>query len=120
MIRALFLAATLVAALPALAQVQASRALGANLRVLDKITGEVSDLDLMAGTAQEVGLLSIRLGECRFPSGNPNGDAYAQLTITYNNLAEPAFAGWMIASAPALNAMDHPRYDVWVLRCITS
>ncbi|MDA9980314.1 DUF2155 domain-containing protein, partial [Yoonia sp.] len=30
------------------------------------------------------------------------------------------FAGWMLASAPALNAMDHPRYDVWALRCITS
>ena len=52
MIRALLLAAALVAALPALAQVQASRALGANLRVLDKITGEVSDLDLMAGADQ--------------------------------------------------------------------
>ncbi len=30
------------------------------------------------------------------------------------------FSGWMLASAPALNAMDHPRYDVWALRCITS
>jgi hypothetical protein len=27
------------------------------------------------------------------------------------------FEGWLIASAPALNAMDHPRYDVWALRC---
>ena len=27
------------------------------------------------------------------------------------------FDGWMIASSPALSALDHPRYDVWVLRC---
>jgi hypothetical protein len=23
----------------------------------------------------------------------------------------------MVASSPALSALDHPRYDVWVLRC---
>lgn len=23
----------------------------------------------------------------------------------------------MTASSPALSALDHPRYDVWVLRC---
>ncbi|MEO0381372.1 MAG: DUF2155 domain-containing protein, partial [Pseudomonadota bacterium] len=27
---------------------------------------------------------------------------------------------WMIASAPALSAMEHARYDVWVMRCTTS
>ncbi|MEZ5716636.1 MAG: DUF2155 domain-containing protein [Paracoccaceae bacterium] len=32
---------------------------------------------------------------------------------------DPIFTGWMVASSPALNAMDHRRYDVWVLRCIT-
>jgi len=31
----------------------------------------------------------------------------------------PDFDGWMIASAPALNALDHARYDVWVMRCKT-
>ncbi|MGB0800115.1 MAG: DUF2155 domain-containing protein, partial [Planktomarina sp.] len=28
--------------------------------------------------------------------------------------------GWMVASSPALNALEHPRYDIWVLRCKTS
>jgi hypothetical protein len=23
----------------------------------------------------------------------------------------------MVASSPALSALEHPRYDVWVLRC---
>ena len=30
---------------------------------------------------------------------------------------ETLFEGWMIASSPALMALDHPRYDVWALRC---
>tara|TARA_R110000787_G_scaffold186397_1_gene297933 strand:- start:23707 stop:23958 length:252 start_codon:yes stop_codon:yes gene_type:complete len=25
------------------------------------------------------------------------------------------FTGWMFASSPALNALEHPVYDVWVL-----
>ena len=28
------------------------------------------------------------------------------------------FQGWMLASSPALNPLDHPLYDVWVLECI--
>ena len=99
---------------------EAATAPGGVVRVLDKITGDVRDLELQSGEARTAGLLSVELGECRYPIENPAGDAYALLTITYRNRPEPAFRGWMIASAPALNAMDHPRYDVWVLRCITS
>ena len=35
------------------------------------------------------------------------------------NREQTIFSGWMLASSPALNALEHPRYDVWVLRCIT-
>ena len=27
------------------------------------------------------------------------------------------FAGWMFASSPALSALEHPVYDVWVIDC---
>jgi len=30
------------------------------------------------------------------------------------------FAGWMFASSPALNALEHPVYDVWVIDCKTA
>lgn len=29
------------------------------------------------------------------------------------------FTGWMFASSPALNALEHPVYDVWVIDCKT-
>lgn len=29
------------------------------------------------------------------------------------------FSGWMFASTPALNALQHPVYDVWVIDCKT-
>jgi hypothetical protein len=65
----------------------------------------------------QFGRLSITLAECRYPSNNPAGNAYAWLDIRQEG--ERLFDGWMIASSPALNALDHPRYDVWVIGCDT-
>lgn len=99
---------------------QATSGTGGEIRVLDKVTGIVTDLSLSRGASERVGLLQVLLNDCRYPTSNPSGDAFAQITVTYRNDPEPIFSGWMIASAPALNAMDHPRYDVWALRCMTS
>jgi len=32
---------------------------------------------------------------------------------------EMIFSGWMFASTPALNGLEHPVYDVWVIDCKT-
>ena len=103
--------------MPHLAQAEILAGTGANLRVLDKMTGVVSDYDLAAGSSQSQGRLTVQLDECRYPSDLPTGEAYAHVTILDSDRAEPAFRGWMIASSPALSALDHPRYDVWVLHC---
>ena len=108
----------LLLAVPAAAQ-QATTGAGGTLRVLDKITGRTQDIEFQNGQTRAVGLLSITMRECRYPTGNRSGDAFTLLTILYNNEADPVFRGWMIASAPALNALDHARYDVWALRCST-
>lgn len=91
---------------------------GAVLRGLDRVSGVVTDIELSAGQSAEYGALEITLGECRYPTDNPSSDAYAYLTIRDRRQDQPLFASWMVASSPALNALDHPRYDVWVMRCI--
>ena len=93
---------------------------GAILRTLDKVSGTLSDLEMIPGQTERVGRIEITLSECRYPKDNPSGDAWAFLVIGADGVEQPVFEGWMIASSPALNALDHPRYDVWVLRCITS
>ncbi|MBW7921357.1 MAG: DUF2155 domain-containing protein [Rubellimicrobium sp.] len=113
---ALILAALLGAA-PALAEPTITTSQG-TVRVLDKITGTVRDLTLTTGTSEVIGHLTITMGECRFPRDNPTGDAYVQLVIQDTRDSEPAFAGWMVASEPALEPFDHPRYDVWALSCV--
>lgn len=99
-------------------KVRAIKGVGANIRALDKTTGEVRDILLANGQSERFGYLQIGLSECRHPDDNAAGEAYAYLTISEEtNAAAPIFQGWMIASSPALNAMDHARFDVWVLRC---
>lgn len=99
---------------------KAATAPGAILRGLDKVSGAVVDMQMNNGDLQRLGRLDVVLGECRYPAGNPSGDAFAYLVIREEGRTEPAFEGWMIASSPALNALDHPRYDIWVLSCTTS
>lgn len=93
---------------------------GVMLRGLDKIDGFHSDIEIRAGQSVAFGQLNIELQSCRYPAGNPSGDAFAYLIIRENDAAAPIYSGWMIASSPALNALDHARYDVWVMRCTTS
>lgn len=93
---------------------------GAVLRMLDKTSGTTRDIEMRTGEINRAGPLQIALLECRHPADNPAGNAYASLSIIETGKPDDLFSGWMIASAPALSAMEHPRYDVWVLRCMTS
>jgi hypothetical protein len=89
---------------------------GAILRGLDKTLGRSIDIDIARGQTVLFGRIAVRLLECRYPSDNPASDAFAHLQIL--DLEGAAlFDGWMVASSPALVALEHPRYDVWVLRC---
>jgi len=90
---------------------------GTVLRALDTITGKLVDIEISNGESKAFERLDIRVTDCRYPVENPSSDAFAFLTIRDRLSNEVKFEGWMTAASPALSAMDHPRYDVWVLRC---
>lgn len=90
---------------------------GAKLRLLDKLTGKVTDLELSNGQSQTVGRLTVQMDGCRYFPESPAAEAFAHLTILDAQVPDPVFNGWMTASSPALSALDNARYDVWVLRC---
>lgn len=92
---------------------------GAILRTLDKTMGQSSNIEIANGETVVLGRIAVRLLECRYPQDAPESEAFAHLEIMdLDGLS--LFSGWMIASSPALSALEHPRYDVWVLRCSTS
>ncbi len=99
------------------AQEQTNTADGALLRGLDKVSGEVVDFGIKSGDIYSLWKLEVKLSECRYPISNPVGDAFAHLTISQDKFENDLFRGWMVASSPALNPLEHARYDLWVLRC---
>ncbi|MGI9369912.1 MAG: DUF2155 domain-containing protein [Ruegeria sp.] len=113
------IAAMVLAGGSAYAQQKVQSGPGATLRGLDKVSGQTVDVELQSGQTATVFGLDVALGDCRFPVDNPTGDAFAYLTVWEQGKSEELFDGWMIATSPALNALDHARYDVWVIRCMT-
>ncbi len=92
---------------------------GAILRGLDKMSSQITDLSIKNGDTVTFGTLSVSVSDCRYPANDPAANAYAHVMIS-DATGATDFDGWMIASSPALSALDHPRYDVWVLRCMSN
>ena len=95
---------------------------GARMRQLDKMTGRTQTFEVVAGAEEMVDRLRVRLDACRSPEDNAQHGtlAFVQIWDTKRADEAPVFSGWMFAESPALSAMDHPRYDVWVISCTTS
>ncbi len=119
-LRILVLGMLVVSPLNAQSNVETKSGDTVHLRALDIITGIAQDLEIKVGETLAYERLTIEVDECRFPVANAAGDAFAYLVINDVREDSPRFEGWMIASSPALSAMDHPRYDVWLLSCSTS
>ena len=94
---------------------------GARLRQLDKMTGQIQTYDISVGESVQVARLRVRLDACRAPGANTTHGTMAFIKVwdTKHDTPEPEFSGWMFAESPALSALDHPRYDLWVINCTT-
>jgi hypothetical protein len=52
------------------------------------------------------------------PSETPETAAFVQIEDRRpDQAARKIFSGWMYASSPGLNGVEHPLYDVWVISC---
>jgi len=92
----------------------------AKLQGLDKITARTSTFTIAVGETKALGSLRITLRACKEnpPIEPPETAAFLEVIESKpGEQAEPVFSGWMFASSPALSAMEHPIYDVWVLSC---
>jgi hypothetical protein len=90
------------------------------LQGLDKITARISTIKVVVGETVNFGSLQITLRACdkRPPEETPESAAFLQV-VEQKPGEQPVtrFSGWMFASSPALSAMEHPVYDLWVLDC---
>lgn len=118
---ALLLAPFALLAGPAAAQTVPELSLDvAILGGLDKVTARTFTLEAKVGHPVRLGSLEIIPRACkkRRPEENPESAAFLDIyDLKPNQPAQSVFRGWMFASSPALSAMEHPVYDVWVLDC---
>jgi hypothetical protein len=90
------------------------------MRGLDKITGRPTSITAAIGKPVHFATLTITARYCYStpPSETPETAAFVQ--IEDHRPDQPSrrvFSGWMYASSPGLNAVEHPLYDVWVISC---
>ena len=106
------------------------------LRALDKVTATTQDYTVAVGDTLKYGSLEIDVKHCekKRPEYVPETYAFLQVfegrgkditqtvTIANDGTEVPTdgkiFSGWMFASSPALSALEHGVYDIWVLDCI--
>ena len=90
------------------------------LRGLDKITGKPTDISAPIGKPVHFATLTITARYCYSTPASETPETSAFLQIEDHRPDQPTkrvFSGWMYASSPGLNGMEHPLYDVWVINC---
>jgi hypothetical protein len=95
----------------------------AQLQALDKSTARVMTIPAPVGQPVRFGSLEIVVRTCRKrpPEEEPESGAFLDVwELRPGQAATEIFRGWMFASSPALSAMEHPVYDIWVLDCVNS
>lgn len=94
---------------------------GAILQGLDKVTGRVSTLEADIGKPINFGSLEIVVRRCQRSRPDQKLERAAFLEIAHTDPGTTnkrrIFSGWMFWSNPALSALEHPVYDVWVKDC---
>ena len=92
------------------------------LQGLDKVVARVRSLEAPINKPVTFGTLTVVARACAKnpPESPPETAAFIEVTETKPGEAPKLiFAGWMLASSPALSALEHPVYDVWVVSCKT-
>jgi hypothetical protein len=93
------------------------------LRALDKITGRASVVLAPLNVPVTFKTLTIVARSCYSTPASETPETSAFLQIDDHRADQPdrrVFAGWMYASSPGLNGMQHPLYDVWAISCRTN
>lgn len=87
---------------------------------LDKITARIVTFDVYIDETVQFGSLQVTPRACytRPETEVQKTTAYVEVKeVTLSKEIKPIFGGWMFASSPGLNAVEHPVYDVWLEDC---
>jgi len=87
---------------------------------LNKVTARSSVLEIPAGGHIRFGTLDISLRSCwRSPAGSreENAALLDMYEMKPGETPKKLFLGWLFSSSPSLSALEHPFYDITVVKC---
>jgi len=90
---------------------------------MDKITAVVTTIEVPIDQSVRFGTLNVtpRICYTRPPTEAPQTTAFVEVDeVRLDGAKKRIFTGWMFASSPGLNGVEHPVYDVWLINCKTS
>lgn len=94
------------------------------LQGLDKVTARVSTVRAPLDQPVQFGTLEVVARACREtpPTEPPESAAFLEIrelppASDVDGKPIDLFSGWMFASSPAVSALEHPVYDLWVVDC---
>ena len=116
-----------VAAKPTEAAIKRARYDVAVIHALDKISAESIRFEAAVGRPVRYKNLVFTVKACERSAGDEAvEDAMAYMTVESQPRSAPGkptppprqtFRGWMYASSPGLNPLQHPVYDAWLITC---
>jgi hypothetical protein len=101
---------------------EAPVAVGVILGGLDKVAARTAKFEVNMKQKVFYNTLIVTALACktRPPEEPPESAAFLEIQERKSDgTVQKIFSGWMFASSPALNALEHPVYDVWVVNCKT-
>ena len=89
----------------------------ATLGLLNKVTAEVSIIEILSG--EEINLYGLKITNKSCYISLPEEKPLVGVYLIVDDInGDKDFSGWMIKDLPSISSMEHPLYDIWVEDCI--
>ena len=94
------------------------------LQLLDKSTATKKVVDLSIDNEIKFGNIMLKLHKCwqaplsKIPESKALIEVNEKNNNSYSKEVKNIFLGWMFASSPSISSLQHPIYDITILKCI--
>ncbi|MEE3059648.1 MAG: DUF2155 domain-containing protein [Pseudomonadota bacterium] len=90
--------------------------------LLNKVTAKLRPVELMLGEPTDIGSLRVIMRDCIStpPEEPPETKVFLEVFEYKSGFENRVFSGWMFASSPGINGLEHAVYDLWPTACKTS
>ena len=86
------------------------------LRVMNKDAGKVQQINIPVGQEVQFEKIFINVRNCKQSDPFQAEDFFAFLEISEQDKGK-IFSNWMCRNEPGQNPLQHPDYDVWLVKC---